>query len=107
MALASSRCPAVGSYSGATLVNAGTLQAGAANVLSANSAFTLANGATLNLDGFDNAIGSLAGSGSVALGAATLTAGGDGASTDFSGTIDGTGGLVKTGAGMLYPDGRK
>ncbi|MEI9916923.1 MAG: autotransporter domain-containing protein [Methylovirgula sp.] len=91
----------VGSYSGATLVNAGTLQAGAANVLSPNSAFTLANGATLNLDGFDNAIGSLAGSGSVALGAATLTAGGDGASTDFSGTIDGTGGLVKTGAGML------
>ncbi|MEJ0049943.1 MAG: autotransporter domain-containing protein [Methylovirgula sp.] len=88
-------------YSGATLVNAGTLQAGATNVLSAISAFTLASGTTLNLGGFDNTIGSLAGSGSVALGAATLTAGGDGASTDFSGTIDGTGGLVKSGDGTL------
>ncbi len=88
-------------YSGATSINTGTLQAGATNVLSSNSAFNLANGATLNLGGFDNAIGSLTGSGSVALGAATLTAGNDGTSTNFAGSIDGTGGLVKTGAGTL------
>ena len=88
-------------YSGATLINAGTLQAGAMNALSQNSAFTLASGATLDLDGFDNTTGSLAGGGSVTLGTATLTAGGDGTSTDFSGAIDGTGGLVKTGAGTL------
>jgi autotransporter-associated beta strand protein/T5SS/PEP-CTERM-associated repeat protein len=36
-------------YTGPTEVNAGTLQAGGANVLAPNSAFTVASGATLNL----------------------------------------------------------
>ncbi len=91
----------VGNYSGATAVNAGTFQAGAANVFSPVSAYTIANGATLNLAGFNNTIGSLAGAGTVALGSATLTGGGDGTSTTFSGAIGGTGGLVKTGGGTL------
>ncbi|MDN3573158.1 autotransporter domain-containing protein, partial [Methylobacterium longum] len=37
----------------------------------------------------------------VALGAARLTAGGDGTSTTFDGTLDGTGGLTKAGPGTL------
>jgi outer membrane autotransporter protein len=89
-----------GSYAGATLVNAGILQAGAANVFSANSAYTVA-AATLDLNGFDQAIASLAGSGQVALGSATLTTGNDSTSTSFSGAITGTGGLIKTGAGTF------
>ncbi|WP_454624929.1 autotransporter outer membrane beta-barrel domain-containing protein [Bradyrhizobium cenepequi] len=89
-----------GSYGGTTLVNAGILQAGAANVFSANSAYTIA-AATLDLNGFDQAIASLAGSGKVALGSATLTTGNDNTSTSFSGAITGTGGLVKTGAGTF------
>ena len=52
-------------YTASTMVNAGTLQAGSTTALSANSDFTVASGATLNLDGFTNAIGSLAGSGTV------------------------------------------
>ncbi|WP_213775998.1 autotransporter domain-containing protein, partial [Bradyrhizobium sp. dw_78] len=90
-----------GTYAGATLVNAGTFQAGAANVFSPGSAFTIASGATLNLAGFDNSIGSLAGSGGVTLGSATLASGNDGTSTTFSGAIGGTGGLTKTGGGAL------
>src|SRR5262245_64123104 len=50
-------------YSGATFINQGTVRAGAANALSPNSAFTVASGATLDLNGFGQAIGSLAGVG--------------------------------------------
>jgi autotransporter-associated beta strand protein len=89
------------SYTGATAVNAGTLQAGAANAFASGSAFTVASGATLDLNGFNQTIGSLAGAGSVTLGAATLTTGGDNTSTTFSGTVSGTGGLTKIGTGAL------
>jgi autotransporter-associated beta strand protein/T5SS/PEP-CTERM-associated repeat protein len=93
------------SYSGATAVNAGTLQAGAANTFASGSAFTVASGATLDLNGFSQTVGSLAGAGNVTLGAATLTTGTDNTSTTFSGTISGTGGLTKIGAGTLVLTG--
>ena len=88
-------------YTGTTNVNAGTLQAGATNAFAASSAFTVASGATLNLASFNQTIGSLAGAGSVILGSATLTAGGDNTSTTFAGGISGAGGLIKTGNGTL------
>ena len=75
-------------YSGATTVSAGTLQAGSTTALSANSDFTV--NSTLDLNGFSNSIGSLAGTGTVTnngAAAATLTAGGDNASTTFSGVL--------------------
>ncbi|WP_210162188.1 autotransporter domain-containing protein [Methyloferula stellata] len=90
-----------GTYAGPTFVSAGTLQVAAANVFSQSSAYTIATGATLDLNNFNNAIGSLAGSGTVALGSATLTSGNDGTSTSFSGAIGGTGGLTKIGGGVL------
>lgn len=89
------------SYSGATSLTGGTLRAGAAGAFSQNSAFTVASGATLALNGFNQTIGSLAGAGSVAIGAATLTTGRDNSSTNFSGAISGAGALVKTGSGAL------
>jgi YVTN family beta-propeller protein/autotransporter-associated beta strand protein len=92
-------------YAGATNVNAGTLQAGAVNALSPLSAFTVAGGATLDLNNFNQTIGSLAGAGSVTLGAATLTTGNDNTSTTFSGGISGTGGLAKIGSGTLTLSG--
>ena len=82
-------------------MSAGTLQAGGTNVFAPNSAFTVASGATLNLNSFNQSIGSLAGAGNVALGSATLTTGNDNTSTIFSGTISGTGGLTKIGTGTL------
>ncbi len=92
-------------YSGATTVNSGTLQAGALNAFASASAFTIASGATLNLNGFNQTIGSLAGAGSVTLGSATLTTGTDNTSTTFSGTISGSGGLTKIGSGALTLSG--
>ncbi len=93
------------SYTGATTIAAGTLRMGAAGVLGAGARVTLADhaGATLDLDGFDQTIGSLAGGGSAGgalrLGSATLTTGGDNGSTRFAGTVEGAGSLVKQGSG--------
>jgi autotransporter-associated beta strand protein len=89
------------SYSGATSITDGTLRAGAINSLSSASAFTVGTGTTLDLAGFNQTIGSLAGTGAVTLGAATLTAGGDGSSTSYSGVLSGSGSLTKAGAGTL------
>jgi len=94
-------------YTGTTTVQAGTLQAGVATfAFGANSAVTMADviGALLDITGYNTTIGSLAGGGTtggnVELGAATLTLGGDGTSTTYSGVINGAGGgLIKTGAG--------
>ena len=86
-------------YSGATTVSAGTLAAGAANVFSADSAITLATGATLDLNNFNQTISSLSG-GNVALGSATLTMQTVLAAT-YGGVISGTGGLIKSGSGTL------
>ena len=95
-------------YVGATDVQVGTLRAGASTtVFGNNSATTVDSGAVLELDGFSNSIGSLAGAGTVenaSATAATLTTGGDNTSTTFSGLVqDGTGGgalsLTKTGSG--------
>jgi autotransporter-associated beta strand protein len=89
-----------GTYSGPTNINAGTaLSAGAANVFSASSAYTVATGAVLNLNSFNQTIGSLAGPGNVALGSAVLTAGADGTSSNYSGAIGGSGGVTKVGTG--------
>ncbi len=100
----------VSSYTGPTNINAGTLQAGAANALAPSSAFTVASGAALDLGGFNELIGSLAGAGVVTnsgAGLAILTAGGDNASTVFSGVIedDGPTGLTKIGSGTLVLSG--
>ena len=97
---------AANTYSGPTDVNAGTLQAGAIGTFSALSAFGIAAGATLDLNGFNQAIGPLAGTGTVtdSGGAVVLTSGGDNSSTIFSGAIqDGAGStaLTKTGTGTL------
>ncbi|GAU80302.1 autotransporter domain-containing protein [Bosea sp. BIWAKO-01] len=93
------------SYSGATTVSGGTLRAGQVGSFSAASAFTVASGARLDLAGFSQSIGSLAGAGMVTLGAGTLTAGSDNSSTGFAGSITGSGGLTKAGAGTLTLSG--
>jgi autotransporter-associated beta strand protein len=106
-------------YTGATIVNGGTLRAGVATVgttsgaFGVNSAVTLANtaGATLDLNGFSNTIGSLTGGGAaggnVTLGSATLTVGSDNTSPGaYAGVISGTGGLTKSGTGTLTLTGQ-
>ena len=75
---------------------------GTFNVLPDGSAVSVALGATLDVSNINETIGSLAGAGSVLLGGATLTAGGDNSTTSFSGVLSGTGGgLAKQGIGAL------
>ena len=93
------------SYTGPTNLNAGILQAGAANVFAPASSFTISTGAVLNLNGFNQTIGALAGAGNVMLGSATLTAGGNNDNTTYAGAISGTGGLNKAGSGTLILTG--
>ena len=94
------------SYSGTTLISAGTVRARETNVLSAASTHDIASGATLRLDNNKNqVIGGLAGAGSVLLGNAQLTIGANDSSTLFSGVISGTGKLVKSGSGTLTLSG--
>ena len=97
-------------YSGGTTINAGTILAGSTTALSATSAYNLTvAGATLDLGGFNNTIGSLAGVAGTTVqtvaGAATLTTGGDNTSTTFAGLITNSLGnalsLVKNGTGTL------
>ena len=101
-------------YTGATTISVGTLQLSTASErISNSSALTVAGGATFDLAGFSETVGSLAGAGTVsssAAGTPTLTAGGDNTSTTFSGimqngsatsvdlTKNGTGTLTLTGA---------
>ncbi len=92
-------------YTGATNVNAGTLRLSAANRIADTSAVTVASGAMFDMNNFSDTVGSLAGAGNVALGSGTLTAGGNGASTTYSGAATGTGGLTKAGAGVMTLSG--
>ncbi|MCE9609222.1 MAG: autotransporter-associated beta strand repeat-containing protein [Chthoniobacter sp.] len=95
-------------YSGATKVSSGILQAGSTSAFSANSAYTVASGKTLALNDYNNAIGSLTGAGNVTFGAATLlTIGNDNTSpAAFTGTLSGaSGGLAKIGNGTLTLSG--
>lgn len=96
-------------YSGATNINAGTLIASSSNAIGDTSAVTIADvsGARLVLSTSET-IGSLSGGGStggnLTLNANTLTTGGNNASTTYSGIINGTGGLTKTGSGTMVLD---
>ncbi len=92
-------------YTGATTVSSGVLQIGGSNL---ESAIIVGAHATLELNGLNTRIGSLAGSGTVqnnSTTAATLTTSGNNSSTIFSGVIqDGGSGalsLVKEGSGKF------
>lgn len=88
-------------YANATIVSAGTLALGVPDALPSYVPATVASGAVLALNGYSTELASIAGAGRITLGSGTLTTGGDGSSTTFSGPISGAGGLTKVGAGTL------
>ena len=77
-----------------------------ANLLPTGSALTIAPGALLDLNGTNQELGSISGSGGdVLLANSTLKVGNSNASTTFAGTFDGNGTLTKTGSGTLTLSG--
>lgn len=92
---------AASSWTGPTSVEAGTLRLGAPISFSPTAIVNVDAAGLLDLNGFPQAIGSLTGTGQVALGSATLTVGGGDATSVFGGSITGAGRLVKTGGGIF------
>lgn len=96
-------------YTGATAVSAGTLQLASGNVIPDTSALTVASGATFDLNwGNNEAVGSIAGAGTINFRGNTFTFGGDNTSTTFSGTLTDNGAygtLVKQGTGKTVLSG--
>ncbi|MCE9615270.1 MAG: autotransporter-associated beta strand repeat-containing protein [Lentisphaerae bacterium] len=102
-------------YFGNTTISAGTVRGGVANCLPgavSSGSVQIDPGATLDLGGFNQSLGSLAGSGAVdntlGIGTYTLSVGINNQSTSFSGAIGNTSGTVaftKTGSGTLVLSG--
>ena len=90
----------INSYTGPTIVSAGTLNVAGGNAIADGSTVQVAAGATFGLLA-NETVEQLTGMGTLALGANTLTLGGLGASFTFDGIGTGTGGLTKAGAGTL------
>ncbi|WP_246191865.1 autotransporter-associated beta strand repeat-containing protein, partial [Brucella intermedia] len=91
-------------FSGGLTVEGGTAQAGIADNAFGSGKVTVRGGARLDLNGFNETVGSLigetTGDGNIDLGSGTLTLN-QNLHGDFSGTISGTGGLTKNGDGDL------
>jgi autotransporter-associated beta strand protein len=93
------------SYGGTTLINQGNFALGANNAVPAGTAVEVGLGATFDLAGFNDTIGSLSngisGAGNVNLGGGQLTTGGNNAATTFSGVFNSVGNLAKEGTGTF------
>ena len=100
----------VDGWSGGTTIREGTVRAGSATAFKSSTSFTLANtaGVILDLNGNNFTLAELNGGGdaggTVQLGAGILTISST-TSSRFDGKIEGTGGLVKNGDGVLWLTG--
>ncbi|CDX29442.1 Outer membrane autotransporter barrel domain (modular protein) [Mesorhizobium sp. ORS 3359] len=104
-------------YTGGTIVNAGTLRAGSTQAFGGSDSngtgvgsMTVNAGGTLDLNNLNNTVGGLNGGGSVTLGGATLRINNNSTGAGFTGVISGTGGVtiaagtqvMNTGCGNTY-----
>ena len=104
---------ATNTYTGATVIDEGTLLLGNSGVgaLAASTAVTVSSGALFHMGDRSATVGSIAGDGNIAgTGNITLTTGGNNGSSVFSGNIAFTGGagagsLIKNGTGTLTLEG--
>ncbi|MBC7784126.1 MAG: autotransporter-associated beta strand repeat-containing protein [Burkholderiales bacterium] len=98
-------------YSGATTISAGTLQLDTTSATGTSAVSVNVNGGlTFGPSVSASTLGSLAGTGNIALDNVTpapvaLTVGSNGQSSSYSGALTGSGSLTKTGAGVLTLSG--
>ena len=95
---------AANTYTGATSITGGTLRLSGSGTLGTGSDVRISSGATLDLNGVNATVGSIAETGSsnggvVTLGAGTLTINGASKGTLYQNSISGTGGLTMAGSG--------
>lgn len=90
-------------FAGALLIDSGTLEIQGGGAVADTVAVFISGPGTFEVDDAET-IGSLAGTGSTLLNA-SLTTGGNGATTTYSGVISGAGDLTKEGAGKMTLSG--
>lgn len=92
-------------FAGGLAITSGSLETRGGQALADSLAVSLAGGAQL-LVGDSEALGSIAGTGAVSVGAgANLALGGNGSNSNFDGVLQGAGGIIKNGAGTLSLSG--
>ncbi|RZT42274.1 autotransporter domain-containing protein [Cupriavidus agavae] len=98
---------AANTYTGATVVNGGTLTMGIADAIATSESVTINTGSTLALGDFDQTVHALSGAGTIELGSSadTVLTTVNATDTTFRGTIHGAGSLTKTGDGTLTLSG--
>ncbi|MCU0792312.1 MAG: autotransporter-associated beta strand repeat-containing protein [Opitutaceae bacterium] len=93
-------------YSGDTLIEAGTLTLATGANLGASASVSIAAGATLDASATSGlALGPVSGAGTLLLGSSVALSAPAGAATSFSGVLSGGGVLTKTGAGSVTLSG--
>lgn len=93
-------------YSGPTIVTAGSLVAGSATAFGSSQSLTVSGGAQVGFGGFSQSFDTIFGNGTLAFsGGESLTVGAGGGSSSFGGSIIGNGSLTKTGTGSLLLSG--
>jgi len=91
---------ATNTYSGDTIVRAGTLETAQNNAISNSSVLQVDSGATFDLNNNTETVANLRGGGTIDLGSGELTFGADDNATLVQGNVTGSGDLVKEGFGV-------
>lgn len=92
---------AANTFTGETVISAGTLTLGNVNALQNSTLVTGSGSVSFGASGTNTYnLGGLRGSGAISLGANTLSIGSNNIATVYSGVLSGTGGLIKTGTAV-------